>query len=606
MTRRLIGLFLGTTMALPMSAFAQETLWLQIEARRTLQGAAEAARGYASRLENVAGFSVGNGYYGIALGPYEAEDARRLLNELLARGQIPPDSYTVSGADFEQQFYPVGVGAPLEAQPLPDAVADAAQDNVLTPDDITASAAAAIENADVPTEPVIETPPEPEPVPDETRSEALQSEALLGPDEKRQLQIALQWAGYYNSTIDGLFGRGTRGSMAGWQADKGYEATGVLTTRQRNELLSDYNAVLEGMELARVRDDATGIEIVIPTGPVAFAEYQPPFAKFEPRSDALPAQVLLISQPGDEDRFFGFYEILQSLALVPPEGERSRSSRAFEIDAIGPELHTYVYATREDGAIKGFMLIWPTGDEERRSRILAEMRSSFTRIDGVLDPAIAPPDEDQGVNLVAGLEIRQPRETMSGFYIDNAGSVLTSAEIATGCTELTIEGSYDASVAHMDADLGIAVLRPAERLAPIRVAEFQTSVPRLRAEVAVAGYPFGGLLSSPALTFGTLEDIRGLAGEEEVKRLSLQVEDGDAGGPLFDNGGAVLGMLLPRDDSGTRVLPKDVNFAADAEAIIASLRGVGITVQTTPSIAAITPELLTLRAAEMTVLVSCW
>jgi len=177
--------------------------------------------------------------------------------------------------------------------------------------------------------------PEPDPIqtPDETLREAQSSEQALDRDEKRLLQTALQWAGFYNAAIDGSYGRGTRASMRAWQEANNHEVTGVLTTGQRAELLNDYNSILDGMGLQLVRDDATGIEMQIPTGVVEFAEYEPPFARFDPSGD-VQAQVLLISQPGDRTRMFGLYEILQTLTIIPPEGERSRRDRGFEIEGI--------------------------------------------------------------------------------------------------------------------------------------------------------------------------------------------------------------------------------------------------------------------------------
>jgi hypothetical protein len=124
--------------------------------------------------------------------------------------------------------------------------------------------------------------------------------------------------------------------------------------------------------------------------------------------------------------------------------------------------------------------------------------------------------------------------------------------------------------------------------------------------VAVAGYPYGPVLTQPALTFGTLADIRGLNGEEQVKRLSILAQPGDAGGPVFDNGGAVLGMLLPRVSVDGQILPEDVSFALDAGEILTALQGAGVEVATTDSLAYLAPETLTRQAAAMTVLVSCW
>ncbi len=103
-------------------------------------------------------------------------------------------------------------------------------------------------------------------------------------------------------------------------------------------------------------------------------------------------------------------------------------------------------------------------------------------------------------------------------------------------------------------------------LAPQNVASFRSGLPRLQSEIAVSGYSFGGVLSAPTLTFGTLEDVRGLSGEENMKRLPLAAQPGDAGGPVLDAGGTVLGMLLPREES-SRQLPEEVSFAANTEDI---------------------------------------
>ena len=584
MVRIISALLFSLVMALP--ANAQQTVWVQIEAQRTLTGAQDAARGYAARgVDDVTGFALPGGWYGIAVGPYSEADATTQLRRLQAAGLVPGDSYLVDGRRFRTQFWPVGVTAPREA--------------------------IAVETPDENAEPVVaitpETIPEPDPIqtPDETLREAQSSEQALDRDEKRLLQTALQWAGFYDAAIDGSYGRGTRASMRAWQEANNHELTGVLTTGQRAELLRDYNSILDGMGLQLVRDDATGIEMQIPTGVVKFAEYEPPFARFDPSGD-VQAQVLLISQSGDQTRMFGLYEILQTLSIIPPEGERQRRDRSFEIEGVDGTAHSYTSVVLENGQIKGFSLIWPAGDDERRRRVLGEMQASFTTMEGVLDPAISRPDENQAIDLIAGLAVRKPIRDRSGFYINGAGEVLTSVEAIAGCTSLTLGLEHHATVVHQDDVLGLAVLRPSSRLAPPAVAEFQTGVPRLNAEIAVAGFPYGGVLTTPALTFGQLADIRGLNGEDDVKRLSIFAQPGDAGGPVYDNGGAVLGMLLPKAQINGQALPPEVSFSVDADQIVSSLSNAGLSVETTDSVAYMTPEALTLLAADMAVLVSCW
>jgi hypothetical protein len=123
--------------------------------------------------------------------------------------------------------------------------------------------------------------------------------------------------------------------------------------------------------------------------------------------------------------------------------------------------------------------------------------------------------------------------------------------------------------------------------------------------VAVSGFSYEGVLGAPTLTFGKLSDIKGLQGERELKRLALNALPGDAGGPVFDDGGAVMGMLLPNTD-GTRKLPDDVSFAMDSETIRAVLQEAGISVADPIPAGPVAPEDLTEQAQGMTVLVSCW
>lgn len=578
----------------PAPQAADGIVYIQVEARTSLASAQISVRDYADRLDDVNGFSLGGGWYGVALGPYTRPQAQGKLAELLQTRRIPVDSYIEAREAYGQQFWPVGArndGAPVVPVPqdptpapeVPEAVVTAP---VATPDPAPAAA------------------PEPQPVPEETLQEARQSEAQLTRDERDALQIALQWAGFYNGGIDGAFGPGTRASMSRWQEANNFDPTGVLTTRQRAELQRQFNAVLEGMDLQMVEDARAGIAMQLPLGVVELDRYESPFAIYKPKTD-IGARVILVSQPGDETSLAGLYEIMQTLEIIPVEGERKRDRRGFNITGQNDRTVAHFEVGLQNGEIKGFGLIWPAGDEERRSRVLKIMQDSYRRIDGVLDPAQVS-DDGQAIDLVSGLKVRTAKASATGFFIEARGTVLTSAPLVAGCERVTLNGVHDARVLATDEELGIAVLSPVERLAPRRVAQFRSGELRLQSEVAVAGFSFGGVLTAPTLTFGTLEDLRGLNGEDGIKRLALSALPGDAGGPVFDTGGTVLGMLLPRDQPGGRVLPEQVSFAAKGERILDFLRNNGIQPVARSGLSPLAPEDLTAMAAEMTVLVSCW
>ncbi len=271
-----VFLLLCFTVLVPAHSAISQTVpdvaWVQIEAQPSLTVAQQRAQIYARDMQDVNGFSVGGGWYALALGPYTRADAQRVLNVYRSERLIPRDSYVTDTSAFRSQFWPVGTNLlNTAAQP---------QTNVQEQDS-TAS---------------VTPTPEPEPqVVDETPREARASESKLSKAQRQELQSWLKWAGFYNSAIDGAFGRGTRGSMAAWQSQNGFEPTGVLTTMQRETLRSQYFAVLEGMGLRLVTSNEAGIEMQVPMGVVSQADTEFPFVRFAANGD-IPARVLLISQ----------------------------------------------------------------------------------------------------------------------------------------------------------------------------------------------------------------------------------------------------------------------------------------------------------------------
>ncbi|WP_424984702.1 serine protease [Microbulbifer sp. S227A] len=556
----------------------EEAVWVQIEAHPNLQVARTRAQDYAGRLADVNGFSLGGTWYGILLGPYLPADAQRVLQVYRGDRLIPSDSFIAYSRNLGAQFWPEGA-------------------NVLNHGVVAAPVAQAEPQADTPA--VVATPS------DETPTEARRSERLLSADERRNLQIALRAAGFYNSVIDGSFGRGTRRSMSDWQVNNGFEATGILTTAQRKALMDQYNEPLISVGMARVGDARAGIEMDLPAGVVGFDRYEPPFAHYEATSDALAAKVLLISQPGTQSTLFGLYDIMQTLEIVPLDGARQRGRNSFTLEGHGKTFTSYTEASLENGEIKGFTLIWPNGDEARRQRVLEAMKASFGRTPGVLDPA-AGADTVQDVDLVAGLEVRKPRLSRSGFYVDGKGTVITTSDAAAGCTRITLDEEYQADLVTSDERLGIAVLRPQQSLAPMSVARFRAAKGRLQSEIAVAGFSYEGKLGAPTLTFGTLADVKGLRGETGMSRLALNALPGDAGGPVLDAGGGVLGMLLPKTTDDGKQLPADVSFAADADSIRSIMDTAGLSVEDDTEHTDLAPAEVSRIASGMTVLVSCW
>ena len=560
-------------------ARAQDQAWVQIEAQPTQAEATERARAYSAVFPNVAGYALSSGWYGIVLGPYGSEDAAVTLRDLRREGLIASDSFVADGRNFRERYWPDGA-APVAPLPEPDPVAE-----------VTAA------------EP--EAAPLPQ-MPEETPDESRAAEAALTAPEREELQAALHWFGFYSAAIDGAFGPGTRTAMAAWQEANALTASGILTTAQRATLLAAYRAAMAELGLQRVTETEAGIEIDLPMAMIRFDRYEPPFVRYA-EVDGSDVTALLISQPGDATTLFGLYDLLQTLEIVPPGGERSRGEGSFQITGRNDRIESYSYAELSGGLVKGFTLVWPVKDTAKMTRVLDAMKASFRPVgDRALDPGLAPMDAAQRDGMLTGLEVRRPTLSRSGFFITATGTVLTTVDVLQSCARVTIDGDLPMTVALSDAQSGLAVLVPERPLAPPGVAAFQTAPERIGTEVAVAGYPYEDRLTSPAMTFGSVEALEGLDGQAGLKRLNLPALPGDAGGPVVDDTGAVIGMMLPRTQDAARQLPPEVSFALAAARIEMVLKPQGILLGMAPAQGALPPEDLSRRARDMTVRVSCW
>lgn len=539
--------------------------WVQVEAQPNARLALQRAEDYALRLRDVNAFRTGTTWHAIAIGPFATEDDARLrLLELRARRAVPSDSFVSDGRSFRDRIYGTGVvaAAPeVSAAPVPDL------------------------------EPGEETP-----------AQARRSERDLTREDRALLQTALKWEGFYTSIIDASFGPGTRRAMAAWQEANGFEGTGILTTLQRRNLLGAYQSALADLRIAPIVEPKAGIEIDIPTGLVAFDRYEAPFVHYLPATDDN-VRVILISQEGDQITLAALFDIMQTLEIAPLGATANLGRESFTIDGSDSNVTTHIFARRAGGAVKGYALTWPTDDIKRFRLALAAMQATFRTTDAILPDTAGGGVQD--IDLMSGLEIRRPDRSRSGFYVDSAGTVLTSREAVQQCSRITIDSETDAEVLAEDGPMGLAILRPVEPLAPLSVARLAASEPRIQSDIAISGYSFGGVLTAPSLTYGTLADIKGLDGDVRVQRLSVTSEPGDAGGPVFDGSGVVLGMLLDPEDSA-RQLPGDVAFAADAPVLVEFLAANGVTPAAADAGDAMAPEDLTLLAADLTVLVSCW
>lgn len=555
--RYYLGLCVAMWMALvAVASVAQDTRWIQIEAQPSLLEAETRARIYAQEFPDTQAHSIGSGWYAITLGPLPEDQADLRMSQLRARAAIPRDSFLATGANYRQRIYPIGP-APAAVTPKQTAEAEVVQEE--------ATQMSVVETAES------ATPEQSISALDETLSEARASEGLLSREEKMDLQRYLQWAGYYNSTIDASFGRGTRRSMAAWQTDNGHEDTGVLTTAQREQLRAQYFAIFDGLGLETHRDLEAGISIDLPKEVVAFDAYAAPLAHFKSQEASSPAHIFLISAAGNRGDLAAIFGVLPTLAIVPMNIEKSLNKDRFVITGEGSTTRAFITASHKGGEIKGFGLIWPNQNEEQFDRLVAHMRKSFDTFSGTLDPSLSVAINETETEF--GVAIRKPAFVKSAVFVSDQGHAMTDTSDLEQCSALTIGGTYDAEIIAR-SETGAGLLSPKSDFNPISYAKLGNAV-RKGDKTFLSSYPYGGRLGLASVTEATVAETTDLSGNAEKFRLDLLAEPGDFGGAVLDQSGNLTGILVSQDDTG-RVLPNNVNFAAATEALASMMQSAGL------------------------------
>ena len=564
--RYYLGLCVAMCMLLIAGASAaQDMHWIQIEAQPSLLEAETRARIYAQEFPDTPAHSIGSGWYAITLGPLPEDKADLRMSQLRARAAIPRDSFLATGANYRQRIYPIG-STPAAVTPAQTVEAEVVQEEATQVSVVETAESAASEQA---------SPEQSIYVPDETLSVARASEGLLSREEKMDLQLYLQWAGYYNSTIDASFGRGTRRSMAAWQTDNGHEDTGVLTTAQREQLRAQYFAIFNGLGLETHRDLEAGISIDLPKEVVAFDAYAAPLAHFKSQDASSPAQIFLISAAGNRGDLAAIYRVLPTLSIVPMNIEKSLNKDRFVITGAGTSMRAFITASHKGGEIKGFGLIWPNQNEEQFDRLVAHMRKSFETFPGTLDPSLSVAINDSETEF--GVAIRQPAFVKSAVFVSDQSHAMTDTSNLENCSALTIGGTYDAEIIAR-SETGAGLLSPKSEFNPISYAKLGNAV-RKGDKTFLSSYPYGGRLGLASVTQTTVMETIDLSGNAEKFRLDLLAEPGDFGGAVLDQSGNLTGILVSQDDTG-RVLPNNVNFAAATDALTSMMQSAGLRLRT--------------------------
>ncbi|MBT3508226.1 MAG: trypsin-like peptidase domain-containing protein [Nitrospina sp.] len=181
--------------------------------------------------------------------------------------------------------------------------------------------------------------------------------------------------------------------------------------------------------------------------------------------------------------------------------------------------------------------------------------------------------------------------TGSGFFVSKLGHVITNAHVIKGCNRITVGDNANkqvaAEVVNTDRSNDLALLK----LSSLETASAESKsliqklsivvVPlaangllrsedvRLGENILVAGYPFGDAFSNTIkVTTGVVSAIRGAGDNSEQFQLDAAVQPGNSGGPIYDSGGNIVGVVISQLNKKTfGSLVENVNFGIKASTV---------------------------------------
>ncbi|MDE0110889.1 MAG: serine protease [Albidovulum sp.] len=566
------------------AAHAQDrTSWILIKQVEDSRAAKGHARLWALQFDGVHALRDKFGGYSVAVGPFDYIEAQQLVQQWAHSGQIPESSSLASSTDFAEIIWPPGADdalrseSVLESQPSP---IDDTRIDVSIIDDIGVE----------PTS--------------ESLEQARQRESRIPVEVRADIQLALRWFDHYSGEIDGQFGPATRQAISEFQSRMDEPATGYLTTYQQNVLVNNYEQELRDIGFYVYSDANAGIRMMIPGNLVEFARYNPPFAVFE-SADERNIKLLIVSLKGGADFLQHLYEVVQMFDAVPREADKSIGRNSFRISGSNETTSAFASANLSNGQIKGFLATWPKAENILMNRIVPTIRENFRVFnDRTLDDLAEDGFVSDSFDLLAGLETRKPDMTASGFYIDPFGHVLTTWQAVANCERIRIESDHD-MVLESSGNGPVAVLAPVSELSPIEYARFAPRSPRYGEAVSVSGFSFGGKLGAPTLTKGMIRTASNSTENEQIGSISVDALQGDAGGPILNSSGTVVGMLLPRE-FGDRQLPEGEFFYSGRDELSRLSAAAGRNLDFDSEDIALDTSAFNRLAADITVLIECF
>lgn len=198
----------------------------------------------------------------------------------------------------------------------------------------------------------------------------------------------------------------------------------------------------------------------------------------------------------------------------------------------------------------------------------------------------------------------------TGFFISAEGHILTNDHVVSSCRAISTGDAHPLELVSRNIRSDLALLKAEGKRTRVAVFRSGASV-HAGDPVTVFGYPLPGLLSSAGnVSTGIVSATAGLGNDIRYIQISAPVQAGNSGGPLFDNSGHVVGVVVAKLDTLktaklTGDVPQNVNFAVHWSEIRAFLDEERISYRKEPSTKSLSTREIAAAASQITVAIDC-
>lgn len=176
---------------------------------------------------------------------------------------------------------------------------------------------------------------------------------------------------------------------------------------------------------------------------------------------------------------------------------------------------------------------------------------------------------------------RTPRGSGTGVILTNDGVILTAAHVIGDATRVKVvlkTGLKEAKILSVDANNDVAILKVKEGKEAFTPAPVIPSTKvKLGQKVFTLGFPNVDVQGTNVkMTEGSISSMGGIQDDPRQWQISVPVQPGNSGGPLFDENGNVVGIVVAKLNAMkiakyTGDIPQNINYAVKSAYILPML-----------------------------------